>query len=178
MILFLCLNMSDLFDFIYEENDGLNLLNGNGYGDHIVVHKHYRELSKCIYYDHKMLDDDLYIYDIDSSCGDIDSCRGKNDGCYDYANIISIKVRIIKYNGIRYRFCKRNNIDEICLEYDKMYNGRKYIFIIHPIIPVYTLINGYEWNILMKYFMGEDLIKIWFNLRNGMSHVDSCDTYV
>lgn len=165
--------MSDLFDFIYEKKDKLNLLSGSWYGDYIFVHKHYRELSKCIYYDHIMLYDVLYIYSGGDNCGDkngVDSC---SDGSID-----NIKVSKIKYNGIICHFYKRNNVDEIWLEYMKMCNGRKYSFIIYPNHTVYSLINKYEWNVLIKYFVKYDIIKIWINLRNGCSRVDSCDTYV
>lgn len=150
--------MSNLFDFIYEEKDECNLLCGWRYGVHII--NYYcgnKIMDKNVYYNTVNYSNVSYSYPDDA----------------DDDNINNVYVISMLYNDMNY-FCEKyNDVDEICFIYKKMCGDREYIFSIYPIKPLFTLVVGKKWNVCMKYTAGGNKVRIWLNLCNGESHVNS-----
>lgn len=147
--------MSNLFNFIYEEKDGCNLLCGGKYADHIVVECSYKRLYKYIYYDNNNINYVVYNFtddDFTDDVGDVAVCN-------------------IKYNGISYHFNKYDDFNDIYVLYEKMWDGKKYSFIIYPLCPSPTLMDEYKWDVYMHYTVKGNLVKIWLNLCDNMSRV-------
>lgn len=149
--------MSDLFKYIYEEKDELNLLSGGKYGDCIGNCYIYKSIDKCAYYDTVNYNNVSYKY-----------TNGDDDD-----NISNVYVTDMLYNDMCYNCKKHDGVDEIYFIYKKMRGNREYYFTIYPFKPVFMLGVGKEWDVLMEYFAGVDRIEIWFNLHNGESHVNS-----
>lgn len=153
--------MSDLFDYIYEERSMCNLLCSGEYGDYMLVECLDKRLFKYVYYDNN--DINYVVYDF---IGDFPE------------NIGDVYVCSIKYNKVGYHFNKYDNFDEIYVMYRKVCDGREYSFIIFPLHLSPTLIDGCEWNVFMCYTINGNKVKMWMNLHNGKSHVDSYKAYM
>lgn len=170
--------MSDLFDFIYEEKNVCNLLCGWHYGNRIMIYHSSRNITKVIYYDDTFMSCVLYRYTNNDSIGvnDDNDYVSINDISGD--NISGIYVNSINYNDICYNCKKHDTFGETYLSYNRMCGDKKYSFTVHPIDPLPVLTTGEAWNVFMEYVAGGNKIKIWLNLRDGMSRVNSHKVYI
>lgn len=154
--------MSNLFNYIYKQDNTYDLLSGGIYGNRVIINNRHKRLHKFINYDGKQVDDFLYYYK-----GDISNMWCKS----------------LKYNNKSYNFTYKSDgcISNICVNYNKTYNNKKYYFVICIIKPSTLLVRTTDvetYNVFMQYIINDKLIKIWLNTTNGFSMINRHKAYI